>query len=76
MNSTKKALCIVFGLVFVFVGLGTTFIFIVVNNATLSAQLIGIGVGLVTAVFGWWLLRRGSENAREALSWLIANIVP
>ncbi len=67
MSVLKKALCIGFGVIFIFLGLAAAIIFFFVNNIELSSKIIGIIGGMLTVVFGWWLLRRGSNSVLDAL---------
>jgi hypothetical protein len=76
MNTLKKALYVGFGVTFIILGLGATCIFILVNDVGLSSKIMGIVGGLATVVFGWWLLRRGSNSVWDALGWLFAHIIP
>ncbi len=76
MNTFKKALYIGFGVTFIFLGLGAAVIFLLVNNLEFGNKIIYVGGGLVAAIFGWWLLRRGSNSVWDALGWLFVHIIP
>jgi|GEM_PF-3451806 len=75
MNTLKKALCIVLGIALIVLGLSVFLVAILVANLELHVRIIGVISAVVVAVFGWWLLRRGSKSARDALDWLITALL-
>lgn len=76
MNTLKKAMYIGFGVTFIILGLGASLIFILAGNLELSNKVMGVIAGLVAVIFGWWLLRRGSNSLWDAISWLLAHLIP
>lgn len=76
MNTVKKALCICFGIFIVVFGLGAAVIFMLLNDTPLANKLLGVSGGLVAVVFGWWLVRRGSNSVWDALGWLLVLLSP
>jgi hypothetical protein len=76
MNTLKKALYIGFGVTLFTLGLVAAFIYIIVGNVELSDKILAISISLSVAIFGWWLLRRGSNSVREAITWIIVNLIP
>lgn len=75
MSVIRKSLCITFGMVLTFLGLGVTALFLIAFIKG-EANITGMLVGLTLALFGWWLLRRGSKSVSEALGWLLSQFVP
>lgn len=76
MNTLKKAFYIGVGATLLILGFATSVIFILVGNLEISDKVRAVGISLVVAVFGWWLLRRGSNSVREALGWLFTHLLP
>lgn len=76
MNTFKKALYISLGVTLLILGFGASVIFILVGNMELTDKIIRVGISLVVALFGWWLLRRGSNSIWDALSWLFVHLTP
>lgn len=76
MNTLGKALYISFGVALFFLGLGASFIFIIVGNLELSDKIIAVCVSLAVTIFGWWLLRRGSNSVWDALGWILTHLIP
>jgi len=74
MDVVKKAVRISVGFIVVILGLFATCIFLFGNLAPLT-MLAGVAAGLVSALIGWLLMRRGSKNALEALGWLITLLI-
>lgn len=76
MNTVVKSLCIAGGSLLLILGLCAAFIFAIVGNMTLGEKFVAVGVSLCAAFVGWWLLRRGSDSVWDAISWLIAQLIP
>lgn len=76
MNTLKKALYIGVGTTLLILGFAATVIFMIVGNLEIGEKIIAVGSSLAIAVFGWWLLRRGSNSVREALDWLFTHLLP
>jgi cytochrome c biogenesis protein CcdA len=72
----KKALCIILGVPLFLIGIGISAIFIFVGNIELGDKILAVCIGLSMAVFGWWLLRRGSNSVWDALGWILFHIIP
>lgn len=76
MNTIKKALYIGIGVTLLILGFAASVIFMLVGNLELADKILAVSISLAAAVFGWWLLRRGSNSVREALGWLFAHLLP
>jgi hypothetical protein len=74
MEVAKKAIRISAGCIVLVTGIVAACIFLFGNLAPLT-MLVGVSAGLVSALFGWLLMRRGSKNALEALGWLITLLI-
>lgn len=75
MDTLKKAFCIGFGTMLFVLGLGCLVIFIFITNLDIGQKVIGAIGSLMAMIFGWWLVRRGSNSVRDAIGWLF-NLIP
>lgn len=39
-------------------------------------KLIGAAAGLLAVGVDWWLLWRGADSARDAIEWLLVDLIP
>lgn len=74
MQRFKKALFIIIGTIFIFLGsIGA--IFFVIAQGDRQGMLTGIGGCLLGVAFGVWLIRRVERNIWKALVWGLDHLI-
>ncbi len=76
LMTVKKALCIILGVPMFLIGIGVSVIFILIGNIELGDKILAVCIGLSVTVFGWWLLRRGSNSVWDAFGWILLHLIP
>ncbi|MEX0748836.1 MAG: hypothetical protein WD467_02980 [Candidatus Saccharimonadales bacterium] len=73
MKTLKESLYIAFGALLFILGIAGVVVFLLVNNFAGGVKTTGIVGSLMVAIFGWWLLRRGSDSTADAIGWIIVH---